>query len=137
MGTREHGDLAATRDLAVGVRERLVEARAEINLEIGDRRYFDGRGQLQGPAGRFLARVDAKTSAATRVGQFAEQRQIGIAANSDGEQARARRAERAAQTFDDLLAIELTRRSQPITNVNDRRLLGAVQTLERNVEQGC
>ena len=69
---REQLELLATRELARRRVEGLVEARAEIHLELGDRGRLDGRREPERLTGRLVELVDPEVLAAARARELLE-----------------------------------------------------------------
>src|SRR5690606_29181369 len=73
VGTREQHHLLAARELARGRVERLIEAGAQVDREIGDGRRLDRAREAQRLARGLPALVDANELTAARAGELSEE----------------------------------------------------------------
>ncbi|MFO0631913.1 MAG: hypothetical protein U0168_03590 [Nannocystaceae bacterium] len=132
--SREHHQLLAARELAARVGEDVVEALAELELQIGEHRGLERAGQLERARDRELVAVDAQALAAADLGQAFEHRRVDLAADAHGEQSCARTRHRPAHAIDQGIAAALAAGCEAVADVDDGGLFEPVHTRERGVE---
>ena len=131
---REEHELFAARELPGGRIERLIEAGAEIDRDVGDGRGLDGAGQAERLIRGLSCFVDADVLTAARARELREELVTRIRPRADREEASARAGERTTEAIEERLGAGLPGRGGPVADVDDRRLLFAVQARERGLE---
>ena len=131
---REEDELLAARELAGRRVERLIEAGAEIDRDVGDGRRLDRAREAERLARGLAGLVDADVLSAARARELREELVMRVGAGADREEARARAGERATEALEERLGAGLAGGRRAVADVDDRRLLLAVEARERGLE---